>query len=285
MIERFFPTRQFKALLFDFDGTVADTMPTHLAAWNRALKIYNLTLSKEQHLEWAGRPTVQIVQLLNEKHGTQIQPEIFLKQKEVEYFANIKTVRAINSVVDIIHFYRGRLPMAIVSGSRRKPVETTLAQLGLSSEFDVLVCAEDYVRGKPDPDCFLQAASLLKVAPADCLVFEDGHLGIEAAHRAGMACIKVTESFDLETTQPPLSFAPATLKIRFNTKFAEAADPELKWRILRDGTETLARNVKINVPSKTTHDLLPGGLEKWHFTCEGVLIHEGADSYRIEPAR
>lgn len=199
MLERFFPKQEFKALLFDFDGTVADTMPTHLDAWNRALKLYNLTLSKEQHLEWAGRPTQQIVQLLNEKHGTQISPTDFLKEKEVEYFANIKTVRAIDSVVEIIKFYDGKVPMAIVSGSRHKPVETTLEHLGLSKYFQTLVCAEDYVKGKPDPDCFLQAAQLLKVAPADCLVFEDGHLGIESARRAGMACIKVTEKFELES--------------------------------------------------------------------------------------
>jgi HAD superfamily hydrolase (TIGR01509 family) len=197
MLERYFPKQTFKAFLFDFDGTIADTMPAHLEAWNQALKIYNLTLTREQHLEWAGRPTRQIVELLNQKHGTKIEPDIFVKAKETDYLASISQVRAINSVVDIIKHYHGKIPMAVVSGSRHKPVEMTLAQLQLAHYFDVLVCAEDYVRGKPDPDCFLLAAEKLKVKPAECLVFEDASLGIESAKRAGMACIRVTDQHEL----------------------------------------------------------------------------------------
>jgi HAD superfamily hydrolase (TIGR01509 family) len=197
MLERYFPKQTFKAFLFDFDGTVADTMPAHLDAWNKALKVHNLTLSREQHLEWAGRPTRQILQLLNEKHGTGIEPDAFMRAKEVDYLASISQVRAIASVVSIIEHYTGKIPMAVVSGSRRKPVELTLTQLGLAKYFEVLVCAEDYVKGKPDPDCFLLAAAHLKVEPQECLVFEDASLGIEAAKRAGMACLRVTDQYEL----------------------------------------------------------------------------------------
>lgn len=197
MLERFFPQQTFKAFLFDFDGTVADTMAAHLVAWNKALKIYNLTLSREQHLEWAGRPTRQIVEMLNAKYGSKIEPDAFVQAKENEYLASISQVRAISSIVDIIKHYFGKIPMAVVSGSRHKPVEMALAQLDLAKYFDVLVCAEDYTRGKPDPDCFLLAAEKLKVAPKDCLVFEDASLGIEAAKRAGMACLRVTDKHEL----------------------------------------------------------------------------------------
>lgn len=197
MLERYFPQQTFKAFLFDFDGTVADTMPAHLDAWNKALKIHNLTLSREQHLEWAGRPTKQIIELLNQKHGTSIEPDAFVRAKESDYLASISQVRAIASVVEIMKHYWGKIPMAVVSGSRHKPVEHTLAQLDLAKYFDLLICAEDYVKGKPDPDCFLLAAEKLKVAPKDCLVFEDAALGIEAAKRAGMACIRVTDKYEL----------------------------------------------------------------------------------------
>lgn len=197
MLERYFPQQTFKALLFDFDGTIADTMPAHLEAWNKALQVYNLTLSREQHLEWAGRPTRKIVELLNGLHKTTIDPDAFVKAKEVDYLASISQVRAINSVVEIIKFYHGKVPMAVVSGSRHKPVEMTLAALNLTSYFDLLVCAEDYAKGKPDPDCFLIAAERLKIAPKDCLVFEDANLGIEAARRAGMACLRVTDQHQL----------------------------------------------------------------------------------------
>jgi HAD superfamily hydrolase (TIGR01509 family) len=137
--------------------------------------------------------------MLNEKHGTNIEPDAFLRAKEGDYLASISQVRAISSVVDIIKHYSGKIPMAVVSGSRHKPVELTLAQLDLAKYFDLLICAEDYVKGKPDPDCFLLAAEKLKVDPADCLVFEDADLGIEAAKRAGMACIRVTDKYELAT--------------------------------------------------------------------------------------
>ncbi|MDG0815153.1 HAD family hydrolase [Bdellovibrio svalbardensis] len=197
MLNKYYPSREFKALLFDFDGTVADTMGVHLAAWNHGLSIYNLTLSREQHLAWAGRPTRMIVQMLNELHKVDIPVDEFLKAKEVNYFASVHEVKEIVSVVEIIKHYHGKIPMAIVTGSRHKPVETTLSHLGLTKYFDHLVCAEDYVHGKPAPDCFLRAAELLNVRPEDCLVFEDAALGIEAAKNAGMACLKVDDRHEL----------------------------------------------------------------------------------------
>jgi beta-phosphoglucomutase-like phosphatase (HAD superfamily) len=197
MIEKYFPEREFKALLFDFDGTVADTMGAHLKAWNEGLALYNLTLSREQHQAWAGRPTRMIVQMLNEMHKIEIPVEKFLQDKEGLYFSSIKEVKEIVSVVEIIKYYHGKLPMGVVTGSRRKPVETTLNHLGLAPYFDTLVCAEDYQNGKPAPDCFLIGAERLGVEPKDCLAFEDAELGIQSAKNAGMACLKVDDRHEL----------------------------------------------------------------------------------------
>ncbi|MGZ3748603.1 MAG: HAD family hydrolase, partial [Pseudobdellovibrionaceae bacterium] len=155
MLKKYFPEREFKALLFDFDGTVVDTMGAHLKAWNKALADYELTLSREQHLAWAGRPTRMIVQLLNEMHKIEISIEEFLKEKEFHFFSSLHEVKEINSVMEIVKHYRGTLPMAVVTGSRRAAVENTLAHLGLGGYFNQLVCAEDYTHGKPAPECFL----------------------------------------------------------------------------------------------------------------------------------
>ncbi|KHD87158.1 MAG: phosphatase [Bdellovibrio sp. ArHS] len=193
MLKNFFPDREHKALLFDFDGTVADTMGAHLKAWNIGLASYNLTLSREQHQAWAGRPTRKIVEMLNELHNVQIQAETFLKEKEVHYFSAINEIKEISSVMEVIRHYHGSLPMAVVTGSRRTPVETTLKHLGITQYFDLLICAEDYHNGKPAPDCFLLGADKLGMAPQECLVFEDAHLGIEAAKNARMDCLKVDE--------------------------------------------------------------------------------------------
>ncbi|AFY02421.1 HAD family hydrolase [Bdellovibrio bacteriovorus] len=201
MLNKFFPDQSFKALLFDFDGTVADTMPAHLAAWNKALDKYDLSLSRDQHMSWAGRPTARIVEMMNQLHKTDINPEQFVKEKEAHYLASLGDVTTIKSVMEIIQHYHGQIPMAIVTGSRRKIVELTMNQLGIQKYFDTLVCAEDYTQGKPAPDCFLMAAAKIQIAPADCLAFEDAVLGIEAAHTANMNCLKVTDDHSLVHTR------------------------------------------------------------------------------------
>lgn len=191
MVDKYFPNRIFKAFLFDFDGTVADTMPLHLRAWNDALKVYGLTLSLEQHHQWAGRPTRQILEMLGQIHGKNLPYDEFAVQKESHYFKDIPTVQGIVPVVDIVRASFGKIPMAIVSGSRRKAIQATMQHLKLSDYFSEIVSSEDYVNGKPAPDCFLIAAKRLEVPPEDCLVFEDASLGIEAARAAGMSCLKV----------------------------------------------------------------------------------------------
>jgi HAD superfamily hydrolase (TIGR01509 family) len=85
----------------------------------------------------------------------------------------------------------GKIPFAVVSGSPRDSVVRTLETLNIRDLFEVLVCAGEYPRGKPAPDPFLIAAEKLGIAPADCLVFEDADLGIEAATAAGMQSIRI----------------------------------------------------------------------------------------------
>lgn len=193
MVESFFPQQKFAAYLFDFDGTVADTMAPHFSAWNHALATYGIELTREQHLGWAGRPTREIVRLLAELHGKELSVDEISKSKELHYLSSFAGVAEIVPVMKIIRDGHGNIPMAVVSGSRRKIVEATMEHLSMKKFFDVIVCAEDYAHGKPAPDCFLLAAQKLNVLPADCLVFEDAELGVQAAHNAGMACLRVTE--------------------------------------------------------------------------------------------
>lgn len=197
MLNKYLPAHDLKALLFDFDGTIVDTMGLHLKAWNQGLAHYGLTLSQEQHLAWAGRPTRSIVQLLNDMHNITIPTEDFLREKEVHFFSSLHEVKEISSVTEIIKYYHGILPMAVVTGSRRAAVEKTMDLLRLTDYFDHLVCAEDYIHGKPAPECFLLGASLLGVDPKHCLAFEDAPLGIEAAKKAGMTCLHVGKSQEL----------------------------------------------------------------------------------------
>ena len=88
--------------------------------------------------------------------------------------------------------------MAVASGGSRVVVEKTLQMVGISDWFDEVVSSDEVKNGKPAPDIFLEAASRLGVAPADCVVFEDGRAGIQAALAAGMEVVTVPTLLHLE---------------------------------------------------------------------------------------
>ena len=103
-------------------------------------------------------------------------------------------------VVEHIDAQHGRIPFAVVSGSTRESVTASLDSLKLLDRFDTMVCAGDYKKSKPDPECFLLAASKLGVAPESCLVFEDTDMGIQAARAAGMASVKIPPPWERGAT-------------------------------------------------------------------------------------
>lgn len=190
------PVGNFRAYLFDCDGTIADSMPLHYVAWKKALSEWNCSFDENLFYSWGGKPVRKIVADLNEMHGLNMPVEALAARKESYYHEQLPQLKAIPEVVEHIEEAHGRIPFAVVSGSRRASVVGSLTALGLLEKFDTLVCAEDYTHGKPAPDGFLLAAEKLGVAPKDCLVFEDTELGIEAATAAGMASVMVAQPFD-----------------------------------------------------------------------------------------
>jgi HAD superfamily hydrolase (TIGR01509 family) len=185
------PAGPFRAYLFDCDGTIVDSMPLHYVAWKAALAEWNCPFDEDLFYAWGGRPVTAILSSLNEMNGLQMPLEIVAKRKEELYYDQISTLQAIPEVVEHIEASHGVIPFAVVSGSRRNSVVSSLERLNLLDKFDTIVCAEDYKNGKPAPDGFLLAAERLGIAPQDCLVFEDTALGIEAATSAGMASVMV----------------------------------------------------------------------------------------------
>jgi len=185
------PSGDFKAYLFDLDGTVADSMPLHYRAWEQAIAEAGGTFPEDVFYELGGVPIVHVVEILNERYGYHMPPAETAHKKEELYLTLIHEVQPIASVVAHITAMHGKIPLAIVSGSPRASIENTLKTLHLTGCFDLLVGAEDYTRGKPDPEPFLTAAARLKVDPKDCLVFEDANAGIESAKAAGMQWVHV----------------------------------------------------------------------------------------------
>src|SRR5271165_6264298 len=187
------PAGPFRAYLFDCDGTIVDSMPLHYQAWRESLAEYGCVYDEKLFYEWGGRPIREIIRLLNEMQGLDLPVEEVAARKEALYHQLIPTLKPIPEVIEHIDLQHGRIPLAVVSGSRRNSVTASLGAVNLLDKFDTLVCAEDYKSGKPAPDGFLLAAERLGVAPSHCRVFEDTDLGIEAATAAGMVSVKVPQ--------------------------------------------------------------------------------------------
>jgi len=185
------PPGDFAAYIFDCDGTLADTMPTHYRAWLMALGDHADKFPEAMFYELGGVPTARIVEILNERHGLRLPVEETVSHKEHLFLEFSHEIAAIEPVVALARSYAGRKPMAVASGGHRRIVLNTLRALGIADLFQAIVTSEDYKRGKPSPDPFLETALRLGVSPKTCLVFEDTATGIAAANAAGMQSVLV----------------------------------------------------------------------------------------------
>lgn len=180
-----------RALIFDCDGTLADTMPAHYEAWCEALSPYGLVLTEERFYAWAGVPTRTIAERLAAEAGVALDALAVSRARDERFHAREGAIVPAAPVLAIAAAFRGRGPMAVASGSTRASVARTLAALGVSDWFDALVCAEDVDHPKPAPDVFLTAARRLGVAPAECRGYEDSDIGLAAIRAAGMEAVDV----------------------------------------------------------------------------------------------
>jgi beta-phosphoglucomutase family hydrolase len=187
------PEGVFKAYLFDCDGTIVDSMPLHYLAWKQTLAEWNCEFDEDLFYAWGGRPVADIIASLNERDGLAMPLEQLAHRKEQLYYADLPLLQAVPEVLEHIEASYGTIPFAVVSGSSRESVTSSLEALGLLDRFETMVCAGDYSRGKPDPEPFLMAAQQLGIDPGECLVFEDADTGIQAATAAGMASVKVAQ--------------------------------------------------------------------------------------------
>ncbi len=187
------PAGDFDAFIFDCDGTLADTMPTHFKAWQIALGKAANDFPEAMFYELGGVPTSRVVEILNERHGYNLPVDETVAHKEGLFLEMSVEIAAIEPVVSLAREYHGRKPLAVASGGHHRIVMNTLRALGIANLFDAIVCSEDYSRGKPHPDPFLEAARRLNVAAEKCLVFEDTATGAQAAAAAGMACVLVPQ--------------------------------------------------------------------------------------------
>ena len=179
-------------LIFDCDGTLADTMPAHYRAWTAMLEPHGIPFPEPRFYAMGGMPTAQIIRLLAADAGVTVADvEAMVHTKEQAFLTFLDAIVAIEPVVAIAAAHRGKLPIAVASGGYRDTITRTLDRIAVRDWFDAMVTAEDTARHKPEPDVFLEAARRLGVPAAACVVFEDTDIGLEAARRAGMHGVDV----------------------------------------------------------------------------------------------
>lgn len=185
-----------KGLIFDMDGTLVNSIPAHYNAWIEACRKYDVSFSFEYFIDLTGRPVIELSKDIIKDFGLNIPPIQLVKEKEVLVEKNLNKVELIKPVIDVINKYKGQLPMAVGTGASKKMAMRLLSETGIVQHFKSIVTSCDVTKYKPNPDTFLKAAEEIGVAPEDCLVFEDGQLGIDAAKAAGMSVVDVKPYYE-----------------------------------------------------------------------------------------
>jgi len=182
----------YKAFLYDCDGTLADNMDDHKETYVRVAAQKGVKIDPGIIDELAGYPIPAVVEEINKRYGSTMDPKEFEALKsDLFYKEFIPHTKPMDHVLRHLKESAGKYKIAVVSGSPRKMIQKTLEVLGIEALVDITVCSEDYKNGKPQPDPFLTAAKQLGVEPQQCVVFEDGDPGVQAAEAAGMKSVRV----------------------------------------------------------------------------------------------
>jgi beta-phosphoglucomutase-like phosphatase (HAD superfamily) len=189
-----------RGIIFDCDGTLADTMPLHWRAWQVIAKRHGFSLPEERFYSLGGVPSRDILRVLSTEQGVPLDPLAVAREKEAVYLPLIAQVEPINTVVGVARENYGKIPLAVASGGTKSIIEQVLEHLGIRHLFQTIVTSEDIINQKPAPDIFLEAARRLGVRPQFCRAYEDTDLGMRAIRAAGMEAVDVRELLVMRET-------------------------------------------------------------------------------------
>jgi len=194
-----------RALVFDFNGVLADDDPIHMQAFRRVADEEGLSFTDEEYMEkylpLNDRDCFKILFAEHHRPLTLEQVNQLIDRKGVYYFRQIAEKNVLfEEAAAAVRAAATRYPLAIASGARGTEIRHILAQGGLDDCFSAIISAEDVQFGKPHPEPFLRAHEKLKetdgsLTPAECVAIEDSIGGIQSAHDAGMRCLAIAHSY------------------------------------------------------------------------------------------
>jgi len=201
-----------RAVIFDIDGTIVDNMHLHAEAFAVFAERHGLPpLTQADRARLDGRRNSEIFPILFKREVPRDEWQAYEHEKEGLYRelsrGRLSPMAGLQRLIDQLK--QDIIPVALATSAPQPNVTHTLAELNLAGAFPIIVRGDEVARGKPAPDVFIEAARRLGVASADCLVFEDAPMGIEAAQAAGMRVVALTTSFQaahFEQLDPPPSY-------------------------------------------------------------------------------
>lgn len=183
-------------LIFDWDGTLANTQEANYHAMSSVLAKHAVFIERDWFDERTGTASAEMIEMLLTDTGQSLDvptPDL-VAARDAAFLAQASTIRELSTVASIARSFRAERPegkIAVASGGAKAVIEATLPYTGLAPLLDVLVAREDVATAKPAPDLFLLAAERLGALPANCLVYEDSDEGLQAAALAGMQAVDV----------------------------------------------------------------------------------------------
>ena len=199
-----------KAIIFDFNGVILNDEPLHFAAMRDAVADLGICLSREDYWDkYLPFDDTECLENVCRDHSVELT-ETTRKEALVRKARNYQRqlqggFPLFPGAARFVQAAAASYPLALASGARRSEIESALDSTGLKRCFTVIVAAEDFVLGKPNPESFLLALQWLNAAtkaapilPGECLVIEDSVGGVRGARAAGMACMAVTSSYPPE---------------------------------------------------------------------------------------
>jgi len=184
---------KIKGIIFDCDGTLADTMPLHWQAWQVIAERHRFHFPEDRFYSLGGVPSRDILKMLQTRTASLDQSLRGRAGKEEAYLPFLPQVKPIEVVVEVAREQHGKIPLAVASGGNKPIIEMVLTHLGIRELFNAVVTSEDVTQQKPAPDIFLEAARRIGVPPKYCRAYEDTDLGMDAIRAAGMEAIDVRE--------------------------------------------------------------------------------------------
>lgn len=187
---------KIKAVLFDMDGVIFDTEREYLQEWNKIFEKYGYEMKKEIYVSVMGRGRKKVKEIFKENFGNDLPIEEMYIEKDKMLKETIENnkVPLKQGALELLEFLKkNEYKTALATSAKKDRVKSQVTNAKINNLFDAIVCADDIVNSKPDPEIFLKAAEKVNIKPENCIVIEDSEAGIRAAFNAGMIAFHVKD--------------------------------------------------------------------------------------------